>query len=212
MSVELQAEQRIRTKMSAAGLAEPTILAFLSAVQRVTQGERGMLPEQDIEPLQGLPWLDELDSGAEDKSLLDQLVVVKLNGGLGTSMGLDGPKSLLPVKEEDTFLDFIARQVLHLRGETHGNGPAFYLMNSFSTRKDSIGYLQKYPELTVGEPLDFLQNMVPKLDASTLEPASWPTQPDLEWCPPGHGDIYPALAGSGLLRRLLDRGIKFMFV
>ncbi len=199
--------------MSTAGLSEPTILAFLGAARRVARGERGMLPEASLEPLKTLPRLDEItEAGQENESLLDQLVVVKLNGGLGTSMGLEGPKSLLPVKEGDTFLDFIARQVLHLRAGADGRGPAFYLMNSFSTQKDSLAHLRKYPDLATGERLDFLQNMVPKLDATTLEPVSWPDQPELEWCPPGHGDIYPALAGSGLLRRLLDRDIRFMFV
>jgi UDP-N-acetylglucosamine pyrophosphorylase len=199
--------------MRAAGVAEPGIAAFLGAVRRVAGGERGMLPEATIEPVETLPRLVDLaEDAAQEVALLDQLVVVKLNGGLGTSMGLDGPKSLLPVKGEDTFLDFIARQVLHLRTETHGEGPGFYLMDSFNTREHTLAYLRKYPELDLGEPLDFLQNMVPKLDAETLEPASWPAQPDLEWCPPGHGDIYPSLLGSGLLRRLLDRGVRYMFV
>jgi UDP-N-acetylglucosamine pyrophosphorylase len=85
-------------------------------------------------------------------------------------------------------------------------------MNSFSTQGDTLSYLQKYPRLGAGEPIAFLQNMVPKIDAATFEPVSWPDQPELEWCPPGHGDIYPSLVGSGLLDRLLARGINFMFV
>jgi len=209
----LRAEQAIRSKMRAAGVAAPTITAFLNAVRRVVEGERGMLPERDLEPIESLPRLDELDEGTSgDASLLNQLVVVKVNGGLGTSMGLDSAKSLLPVKGEDAFLDFIARQILHLRNRAGAQWPAFYLMNSFNTQKDTIAYLRKYPELDTGEPLDFLQSMVPKIDVKTCEPVSWPAQPELEWCPPGHGDIYPSLLGSGLLGRLLARGIKFMFV
>jgi UDP-N-acetylglucosamine pyrophosphorylase len=210
----LSAERNIETKMRAAGIATPTITAFLAAVRRVAAGDRGMLPEAELEPVGSLPRLADLDAdtSVDDVSLLDQLVVVKLNGGLGTSMGLDTAKSLLPVKRQDTFLDFIARQMLHLRRRTAMERPAFYLMDSFSTQKDSLAYLRKYPELGEGESLDFLQNMVPKIDATTLEPASWPDQPALEWCPPGHGDIYPSLLGSGLLDRLLDRGIEFMFV
>ena len=34
----------------------------------------------------------------------------------------------------------------------------------------------------------------------------------LRRCPPGHGDIYPSLLGSGVLRKLLDAGIKYVFV
>jgi UDP-N-acetylglucosamine pyrophosphorylase len=60
--------------------------------------------------------------------------------------------------------------------------------------------------------LDFLQSKVPKIDAETLAPISWPESPELEWCPPGHGDLYPSMLASGLMDRLLDRGVKFLFV
>ena len=55
------------------------------------------------------------DPGAE-RDALERAVVIKLNGGLGTSMGMTGPKSLLAVKDGLSFLDIIARQVLELRG------------------------------------------------------------------------------------------------
>ena len=42
-------------------------------------------------------------------------MVIKLNGGLGTGMGMDKAKSLLPVRGGLTFLDIVARQVLHIR-------------------------------------------------------------------------------------------------
>jgi UDP-N-acetylglucosamine pyrophosphorylase len=141
---------------------------------------------------------------------LGQLAVIKLNGGLGTSMGLDRAKSLIAVKEGLSFLDLTARQVLALRSGRAE--PAFYLMNSFSTRADTLAALQRYPDLAGDEPLDFVQSKVPKLEATTLEPVQWPEQPELEWCPPGHGDIYPSLLGSGLLDRLLARGIRILFV
>jgi UDP-N-acetylglucosamine pyrophosphorylase len=206
-------DHQIETKMRAAGVAPPTITAFLGAVHKVMAGERGLLPESSIEPVASLPRLVDLpEAGASDTALLKQLVVVKLNGGLGTSMGLDRAKSLLPVKGADTFLDFIARQILHLRASTGGRAPAFYLMDSFVTQKDTLDYLRKYPALAGGEALDFLQNMVPKIDAKSFEPVAWPAQPDLEWCPPGHGDIYPSLLGAGLLDRLLARGLTFLFV
>src|SRR5437899_2405711 len=104
-------DRSIQGKMRAAGVAEPTIIAFLGAVRRVVAGERGMLPEAALEPITSLPTMAELEEATSpDAALLDQLVVVKLNGGLGTSMGLETAKSLLPVRGEDTFLDFIARQ------------------------------------------------------------------------------------------------------
>ena len=207
-------DHAIETKMRAAGIAAPTITAFLNAVHKVMAGETGLLPESDIEPVPALPRLDEIaDASGDAGPLLKQLAVIKLNGGLGTGMGLDRAKSLLPVKGGDTFLDFTARQIFHLRGARPTPEPAFYLMDSFSTQQDTLDYLAKYPGLGDAEgQLDFLQNMVPKIDPQTFEPVAWPAQPDLEWCPPGHGDLYPSLLGCGLLDKLLQRGVKYLFV
>ncbi len=209
-------EQSLETKMCGAAIARPTIAAFLDARRRVALGDRGMIPEDEIEPVPALTRLDELpqDVGTDDRARLRELAVIKLNGGLGTGMGLDRTKSLIPVKGTDTFLDFIVRQILHLRGQAGDavRTPAFYLMNSFSTRQETLGFLQRYPELQDPEGLDFLQSMVPKLEAGTLAPVVWPAAPDLEWCPPGHGDFYPSIEASGLLDRLLARGIKYAFV
>ena len=46
-----------------------------------------------------------------EKQLLNKLVVVKLNGGLGTSMGCVGPKSLISVRSGLTFLDLTVQQI-----------------------------------------------------------------------------------------------------
>jgi len=205
----------IEKKMRAAGIASPTITAFLNAVHKVMAGDTGLQSEGAIEPIATLPALDtiEADAVSPDDDLLKQLAVIKLNGGLGTGMGLDCAKSLIPVKGADTFLDFIAKQIFHLRRGRSAGEPAFYLMNSFGTQKDTLKYLQKYPGLADEHgQLDFLQNMVPKIEAATFEPVAWPAEPDLEWCPPGHGDIYPSMLGCGLIARLLQNGIRFLFV
>jgi UDP-N-acetylglucosamine pyrophosphorylase len=172
----------------------------------------GMIPENSIEPVAELPRLDELAADfVEDASLLAQTVVIKLNGGLGTSMGLERAKSLLEVKDRLTFLDFIARQILHLRGK-HGTPLRLLLMNSFSTSADTLEFLKKYPELGEPHSLELMQSQVPKVDAATLRPISWPDNPQLEWCPPGHGDLYPSLLGSGWLDRLLASGARYLFI
>ena len=73
--------------------------------------------------------------------------------------------------------------------------------------------LARYDDLPVeGLPLEFLQNKEPKLLAKDLSPVSWPKDPDLEWCPPGHGDLYTALRGTGLLDRLIEAGYERVFV
>ena len=95
--------------------------------------------------------------------------MLRLNGGLGTSMGLSGAKSLLEAKDGNSFLDIIARQVLALRERFDARLP-LVLMNSFSTRDDSLKALEAHPELDVGLPLDFLQNKEPKLLVEDLTP------------------------------------------
>ena len=138
--------------------------------------------------------------------------MIKLNGGLGTSMGLSGPKSLLQVKPDTSFLDVLAAQVLGLRDRYTARLPLL-LMNSASTRGPSLAALDRYPQLAgPGLPLDFLQGREPKLRADDLSRVEWPSNPELEWCPPGHGDLYTALAASGTLDALLDAGLRWAFV
>lgn len=197
--------------MRAAGQSEAAVAAFLQAVKKVQSGDDGYWREDEIQPATELPQYQDLPERPAPPEAWERLAIIKLNGGLGSSMGMQGPKSLLPVKGEDCFLDFIARQVLHCRQGRRG--PRFYLMNSFNTRAESLAYLRRYPLLQQGQDrLDFLQHQVPKLLESTLEPVEWPQDPQLEWCPPGHGDLYAALQGSGLLNRLLDEGIELLFV
>jgi len=144
--------------------------------------------------------------------VLDRLVIVKLNGGLGTSMGLAGPKSLLEVKPGASFLDVLARQVLALR-ERHSARLPLVLMNSAVTRDPSLKVLRRYENLVVpGVSPDFIQGREPKIGAGDFQPVHWPADPELEWCPPGHGDIYPGLAESGMLDALLGAGLRYAFV
>lgn len=172
-----------------------------------------MIPEVEIEPVTDVPALADVTAADADPSLLDKLCVIKLNGGLGTGMGLEKAKSLIVVKDGLTFLDFIALQILRLRSLHGKSGPRFLLMDSFSTSADTLAYLARYPELSPedGE-LDFLQGKVPKLRADTLEPVDWPADRNLEWCPPGHGDLYPSMAGGGWFDRLAESGVEYLFV
>ena len=192
-------------------------LSWLPCGRRLAQlGEQraGFLPGEVLEPVADLPRLDELPepSPGRARDVLDRLVVVKLNGGLGTSMGLSGPKSLLEVKPGISFLDVLATQVLALR-ERHGARLPLVLMNSAATRGPSLDVLRRYDGLRVpGVPLDFLQGREPKIRADDLQPVQWPADPELEWCPPGHGDIYAALAASGTLDALLGAGLRYAFV
>jgi UTP--glucose-1-phosphate uridylyltransferase len=200
-------------KMRDDGVSDVGVATFAYYVERLRDGEAGELAESDVEPVEELPGARELPEDEEGaRSALERTVVIKLNGGLGTSMGMTGPKSLLEVKDGLTFLDVVVRQILHLRERTGARLP-LVLMNSFATRDPSLEALSAYPELRVdGVPADFVQSKVPKLDADTLGPVEWSADPALEWAPPGHGDLYPSLLSSGLLDALLDAGYRHAFV
>lgn len=202
------------TKMIAAGMGDAAIRAFRRNYEALLRNESGLIPEATISPAEGLASFEEIAAtGAADAALLSQAVVIKLNGGLGTGMGLQGPKSLLSVREGVNFLDLMVRQILELR-KTSGANVRLLLMNSFSTSEDTLAHLAKYRAqgLADAAEVELMQNQIPKIDAATFLPVEWPADPDLEWCPPGHGDLYPALVGSGWLDRLLAEGVKYAFV
>ena len=202
------------TKMAAAGMGDAAIRAFHRNYSALLRNESGLIAEESIAPVTGLASLEEISSGGPvDPSLLSEAVVIKLNGGLGTGMGLQGPKSLLAVRDGVNFLDLMVRQIMDLR-QSSGAKVRLLLMNSFSTSQDTLAHLERYRAAGLADAaeVELMQNQIPKIDAETLEPIEWPAEPDLEWCPPGHGDLYPALVGSGWLDRLLVEGVKYAFV
>lgn len=200
-------------KMTDGGVHPTAVDVFTRFYGLLESGETGMIPESGVRPLTDVPHLSDLDvDDAAARDALAVTAVVKLNGGLGTSMGMDRAKSLLRVRDDATFLDVIAGQVLAAREATGARLP-LVLMNSFRTRDDTLSALGAYPDLVVdGLPLDFVQNREPKLRADDLSPVEWPADPDLEWCPPGHGDLYTALHASGVLDALLDAGFRYATV
>ena len=198
--------------MEAAGLSRAAVSSFERAYGLLVSGDSSLIAEEQIEPAADLPSYADIPKGADAAPLLAKTVVIKLNGGLGTGMGLQKAKSLLDVRGGDTFLDLIAKQVLHLR-EQHGDGLRFLLMDSFSTSDDTREFLAAgYPQLGGADEWELMQNRVPKIDRDTLAPATCAAVPENEWCPPGHGDLYPSLEGSGWLDRLLEAGVVYAFV
>ena len=200
-------------RMREAGVPDLAIATFARLYGELEGGATGIIREEDIEPLREIDRQSDLTFSEQDQqAALAKTAVIKLNGGLGTSMGLEAAKSLLPVRDGATFLDLIATQIIAAR-EQYGVRLPLVLMNSFRTQSDSLAALERHPALaTKGLPADFVQNREPKLDAATLEPVSWPADPSLEWCPPGHGDLYTALQTSGLLATLLASGYRYASV
>ncbi|HEX7717221.1 MAG TPA: UTP--glucose-1-phosphate uridylyltransferase [Marmoricola sp.] len=201
-----------RDKMVAAGVHPLAIEVFAHHYRQLERGETGMIPESTIEPLDMPALADaEVDEAAGVRAL-GQTAVIKLNGGLGTSMGMERAKSLLCVRRGLSFLDIIARQTLHLR-KTYDVSLPLIFMNSFRTSADTLAALARYQDLPLeGIPLELMQNKEPKLTIKDLKPVSWTPDPALEWCPPGHGDVYTAMSAAGLVRTLLDAGYRQVFL
>ncbi|XP_060921032.1 UTP--glucose-1-phosphate uridylyltransferase-like [Labrus mixtus] len=168
-------------------------------------------PEDSIQPYErirskGLP--DNISAS------LNKLAVVKLNGGLGTSMGCKGPKSLISVRNENTFLDLTVQQIEHLNKTFNADVP-LVLMNSFNTDDDTKKILQKYKHHRVNIHT-FNQSRYPRINKESLLPVAKNTGLSGEnseaWYPPGHGDIYTSFHNCGLLDKLIAEGKEYIFV
>jgi UTP--glucose-1-phosphate uridylyltransferase len=208
---QIDGTKLVENKMREAGLSSAAVDAFLYQYRKLLDRDTGVIPEDSISPIDQLPGLNETPESSLPENLLAETVIFKLNGGLGTSMGLKRAKSLLAVPPGLTFLDVIVRQYLQTRSQ-YSARLGLYFMNSFNTSADTKVALARYPELGDPARLELLQSKAPKIDAESLLPALWPKNPQLEWCPPGHGDIYPSLLGSNLLESLLSEGKRFLFV
>ena len=93
------------------GLPEVASQTFAHYEQQLRDGEQGMIRESR-DRAAGRPARRARSCRRRDPEVLDQAVVLKLNGGLGTSMGMTRAKSLIEIKDGLSFLDVIVRQVL----------------------------------------------------------------------------------------------------
>jgi len=194
------------SKMEKAGLSSQVVDTFCHYYKQVAAGETGLLSESSLQPIspEDISAASELQEYSEAGHLaMGKTVAIILNGGLGTSMGLTKAKSLISVKEGKSFLEIKLKQAEHC-------GAQLALMNSYNTHQDTIAAVSALKPPT--DPLYFIQNKFPKVLVSSLQPVHWPDNPELEWNPPGHGDIYGALYSSGLLKTLLDNGIEYGFL
>ena len=181
-------EQGLRAaqqKMTDARIAQAAIDVFTAYYHQLEEGVTGSIAEDSIEPLVKPDLLRDVSISEEQATeALAGTVMIKLNGGLGTSMGMERAKSLLPVRQGRTFLDLIVDQVRAARAASGAKLPLLF-MNSFRTHEDTLAALAPYDDLAVnGLELDFVQSQEPKLRADDLTPVEWPADPSLEWCPP----------------------------
>ena len=192
--------------MENAGIHPVVVDTFAYYYAQILAGETGLISNRDIVPVSAddAQTASHVGEYAEaGKQALKHAVMIKLNGGLGTSMGLTGAKSLLEVKNSTTFLEIMLQQAAR-------HGVKLALMNSFSTHQDTLSALDRMKPSS--PPLLFLQNKFPKVMQQDFSPATWPQDPTLEWNPPGHGDIYAAIYTSGMLKSLINQGITYAFI
>lgn len=207
-------------KMKAHGMSDTAVAQFkrLYDVWR-TEEASSWIREEDVEPLTGVPSFHDVYKTIDHDKAVDafaKTAFLKLNGGLGTSMGLECAKSLLPVRRHKAkqmrFIDIIIGQVVTARTRLNVRLP-LTLMNSFRTSEDTMKVLKANRRFTQGDvPMEIIQHVEPKIVAETGEPVEFPENPDLEWCPPGHGDLYSTIWESGLLDILEEQGFKYLFI
>jgi UTP--glucose-1-phosphate uridylyltransferase len=193
-------------KMQNKGLQQLVIDTFSYYYHKIGAGESGLVHNRDIRSVEPheIEDFSNLTQYAEaGERALGQSVRIVLNGGLGTTMGLVGPKSLIEAKNGKSFLEIILKQAE--KGEI-----LLALMNSFNTHEDTLNALSTLRPFQ--NPLIFLQHKFPKILKHDLTPANWPHNRELEWNPPGHGDVFTALKTSGMLQILLDRQIRYAFI
>ncbi|KAL8589716.1 hypothetical protein ACOMHN_027224 [Nucella lapillus] len=167
-----------------------------------------LLDDDRVRGYSGLP----SPSKEKVKDLLSKLVVIKLNGGLGTGMGCTGPKSAICVRNESTFLDLNVQQIEHLN-KVYGVDVPLVLMNSFNTDEDTNKLLRKYSQVKVSIHT-FNQSRYPRINRESLLPIASSFGPESAegWYPPGHGDVYQSFYNNGLLEEFIKQGKKYMFI
>lgn len=187
--------------MKHAGIPNYACEVFLHNVNRYKSGEHVYVPEAAIDPLGSLPHIESLPYA--QYASLKKVAMIRLNGGIGTTMALNIPKSLIEVREGMTFMDIILAQVAALREE--GINLPLYLLNSPATAPAMKAWAHAARRAQLPQ---VLQNLVPRLDPHTLLPA----KVNNPWAPPGHGDLLNQLKHSKLLHSLAQAGYTTLFI
>ncbi|MCI5066754.1 UTP--glucose-1-phosphate uridylyltransferase [bacterium] len=204
---------KIRTVFERSQQAPLIEKTFLRNLEVLLAGASPHIASTEIAPVEGLPRLEELAHlRSVGEAALPKVMVCKLNGGLGTGMGLEGAKSLLPVRDGKTFLDIAIQQILTARKQWNAPVP-FLCLNSFRTVQDTEEVFENYGDFNNSLlPTSMVQHRVPKLRVRDYEPVLYPRDVTLEWCPPGHGDVYSVLVTSGVLSRARAQGMEYLFL
>jgi len=200
------------TMMTQEGLPEAVIRQFCGFYDQWKSGQTGKIRWESFGRLSSasLPQFRHLAHQDAERGVnaLAKLAVLRLNGGLGTTMGCQGAKSCLKVAGDRTFLDVIMENIKWVH-QTYDVKVPIYFMNSFNTQAETLSALSDYKDVHWET---FLQHKFPRIQAVTGTPFSHPSNKALEWNPPGHGDVYQALQTQSILDRLIEQGIDTLFI
>ncbi|KAK1273097.1 UTP--glucose-1-phosphate uridylyltransferase [Acorus gramineus] len=218
ISSETEKLSKLRSAVSGLNqISESEKCGFINLVSRYMSGEAEHIEwskiktptDEVVVPYNTLAQPPE--DSAQIRKLLDKLAVLKLNGGLGTTMGCTGPKSVIEVCNGLTFLDLIVIQIESLNKKYGCNVPLL-LMNSFNTHEDTLKIVEKYAKSNI-KIHTFNQSQYPRLVADDYLPLPSKGHAGKDgWYPPGHGDVFPALLNSGKLDALMSQGKEYIFV
>ncbi|MBF0359835.1 MAG: UTP--glucose-1-phosphate uridylyltransferase [Oligoflexia bacterium] len=208
--------------------SDENMKAFFHMFFKLIRGEKALISGDDYQQLAINEMLNLKEINSEEKKRLKKIgekllkegnvVFANLNGGLGTSMGCEGPKSVMEVKNKKSFLDLRIEQIKAISKKVGGDSKSsnllpFALMNSFNTTEDTNRALKGKISHD-----DFEQNMFPRIlvtkkgDKTFYSPFKSEVRDADEWNPPGHGDFYAAAYGSGWLDELKKKGVKYIFM
>jgi len=153
---------------------------------------------------------DDMNVVGYDKAreLLSKLCVVKLAGGLGTTMGCKYPKFMMKVNESDSFLDIVVGQIKQLQHKYNVKIPLL-LMTSFHTHLYAEKLCEQYSGIEI---ILFKQHCYPRIFYDTHYHLTNKYEGNKCYYPPGHGDIYYVMKESGVLDNMIGRGKQYMFV
>lgn len=202
-------------RMYADGLPHPVVKNYARLFEQVVKGDTGIITEDSLDPIGTIDTLEDIQGDEIYRAIglrsVGQLAVIRLNGGLGSSMGMPNAKSLLPIRGNLTFNDLMIEQLKDLSTRTGHQIPLIH-MTSFRTDEDITRVMRDAEYANpAGLPSTFQQHRHLKIYADTFSAAN-EADDTLNWNPPGHGDIYAALLATGIAENLLKAGKRYIFV
>lgn len=150
------------------------------------------------------------DQLVESNCDFSKIAIVKLNGGLGTTMKCVGPKAIVKVKDDLSFLEIIINQIRVLN-KKHNCQVPLILMNSYNTDSDPVmnKIIEDCQDIKI---LRFNQSKIPRIDVKSGKAMNLIKEDKTSYCPPGTGDFYESLLYSDIYPELIKMNIKHLFV